>query len=98
MYPYGLHELFFFTAQTPTKEKVKALREFLADFKGRSCWFAFTPPPPGQPAHALRVLAHAPTGRVLAELRALLPDEPLLNVEQAAVLVSVWRAAAVREV
>jgi hypothetical protein len=43
-------------------------------------------------------MAHAPTGKVVAELRALLPDEPLLNVEQAAALVGVWRAAAVRKV
>lgn len=98
MYPYGLHELRFFTAQAPTEEKADALREFLSDFKGRGCRFAFTPPAPGQPAHALRVLAYASTGKVLAELRALLPDEPLLNVEQAAALVGVWRAASVREV
>jgi hypothetical protein len=74
------------------------LREFLADFKGRGCRFAFTPPPPGEPAHALRVLAYAPTGKLLAELRALLPDEPLLNAEQVAAVVGAWQAADVRTV
>jgi hypothetical protein len=66
MYPYGLHELFFSIVQTPTQEKIEALREFLTEFKGRGCRFAFTPPPPGQLAHALRVLVYAPTGKLLA--------------------------------
>ena len=44
------------------------------------------------------MLAYAPDGKLLAELRALLPDEPGLNVEEAAALVGAWDAAGVRTV
>jgi hypothetical protein len=67
MLPYGLHQLYFFTAQAPTEEKVEELREFLADFKGKGCRFDFIPPAPDQPARALHVLAYPPAGKLLAE-------------------------------